>query len=322
MRVGVAGLGKMGSAMAARLNDAGADVVVWNRTGERAEATGLPIAATPRALAEQVDTVVTMLFDDAAVMQVYRGAAGLLEAAPGKLFIEMSTVRPVTHEHLAQNVLAGGGAYVECPVGGSTGPARSGKLLGLVGGEEVDVTRARPVLDLLCRRVEHVGKAGAGASAKLAINLPLLVFWQAFGEANALIRHLKLDSEFVVELFADTSGGANVLRARGPAIATALAGRDPGAPSFDIDSIRKDLGIMLAEARDQGFSLPVSERALAVFDEAARAGLGKRDCSLLPAYWAAKADQPADAGRLRKTPMRMTLEAPAGWRRCRAACWS
>jgi 3-hydroxyisobutyrate dehydrogenase len=295
MRVGVAGLGKMGSAMAARLKDAGADVVVWNRTRERADATGLPVADSPRALAEQVDTVITMLFDDPAVLQVFRGASGLLEAAPGKLFIEMSTVRPATHEHLADNVRRAGGAYVECPVGGSTGPARSGKLLGLVGGEDVDVTRARPVLDLLCRRVEHVGKVGAGASAKLAINLPLLVFWQAFGEANALIRHLKLDPEFVVELFADTSGGANVLKARGPAIAAALAGKDPGPPSFDVDSIRKDLRTMLAEAADHGFSLPVSERTLTAFDEAAASGLGKRDCSLLPAYWAAKADRPVDA---------------------------
>ena len=291
MRVGVAGLGKMGSAMAARLKESGVDVVVWNRTRERAEATGLPIADTPRALAEKVDTIVTMLFDDPAVLQVFRGAAGLLEAAPGKLFIEMSTVRPNTHEHLADNVRAAGGAYVECPVGGSVGPARAGKLLGLAGGDAIDLARARPVLDMLCRRVEHVGPAGAGASVKLAINLPLLVFWQAFGEANALIRHLGLDPEFLVELFADTSGGPNLLRTRGPAIAAALGGHDPGAPSFDVDSIRKDLRTMLAEAGDRGFALPVTAQALAAFDEAASAGLGKRDCTQLPAFWAAKADQ-------------------------------
>ncbi len=258
MRIGVAGLGKMGSAMAARLKEAGEDVVVWNRTRDRAEATGLPVADTPRALAEQVDTVVSMLFDDQAVLQVFRGASGLIEAAPGKMFIEMSTVRPGTHARLAEDVRNAGGAYVECPVGGSTGPARTGKLLGLAGGDPVDVTRARPVLDVLCRRVEHVGPVGAGASMKLAINLPLLVFWQAFGEANALIRHLHLDSEFLVALFSDTSGGANVLKARGPAIAAALSGRNPGIPSFDINSIRKDLQTMLAEARDHGFTLPVS----------------------------------------------------------------
>ncbi len=290
MRVGVAGLGKMGAAMAARLKEAGADVVVWNRSRERAEATGLPVAETPKALAEQVDTVVSMLFDDKAVMQVYRGASGLIEAARGKMFIEMSTVRPMVHEHLASDVGERGGMYVECPVSGSTGPARAGKLLGLAGGEAVDVTRARPVLDMLCRRVEHVGKIGAGSSMKLAVNLPLVVFWQAFGEANALIRHLKLDPEYIVELFTDTSGGANVLKTRGAALATALAGKPPVAPSFDVDSIRKDLGLMIAEARDHDYELPVSERTLEMFNQAAAAGLGPSDCTVLPAFWAAKAD--------------------------------
>jgi 3-hydroxyisobutyrate dehydrogenase len=153
------------------------------------------------------------------------------------------------------------------------------------------VTRARPVLDLLCRRVEHVGPVGAGASAKLAINLPLAVFWQAFGEAVGLIKHLNIDPEHLVELFADTSGGANVLKVRGPAIAKALAGGDPGGPTFDVDSIRKDLRTMIAEAESRGFELPVAARTLGAFDEAAQAGLGKKDCSLLPAFWAAKADR-------------------------------
>jgi 3-hydroxyisobutyrate dehydrogenase len=291
MRIGVAGLGKMGSAMAARLAEAGEEVVVWNRTRERAEATGLDVADCPCELAEQVETVITSLFDDAAVESVYRGPHGLHEKASGKLFVEMSTIRPGTQERMAQAVRAAGGAYVECPVGGTTGPARSGKLLGLMGGEEADVTRARPVLDLLCRRVEHVGPVGAGASAKLAINLPLAVFWQAFGEAVGLIKHLNIDPEHLVELFADTSGGANVLKVRGPAIAKALAGGDPGGPTFDVDSIRKDLRTMIAEAESRGFELPVAARTLGAFDEAAQAGLGKKDCSLLPAFWAAKADR-------------------------------
>lgn len=289
MRIGVAGLGKMGSAMAARLAEAGEDVVVWNRTRERAEATGLPVADCPRELAEEVETVITSLFDDAAVETVYRGPHGLLEAASGKLFIDMSTVRPETQVRLAIAIRGAGGTYVECPVGGTTGPARAGKLLGLAGGEEADVTRARPVLDLLCRRVAHLGPVGAGAAVKLAINLPLVAFWQAFGEANALIRHLRLDPEHVVELFADTSGGANVLKVRGPAIAAALAGKDPGGPTFDVDSMRKDLRTMIAEAASRGFDLPLASRTLEAFDQAAASGLGKKDCTMIPPFWAAKA---------------------------------
>ncbi len=133
----------------------------------------------------------------------------------GKLFIEMSTVRPETEQALAEKVRAKGAAIVECPVGGTTGPARDGKLFGFVGATDADFARAKPLLEQMCRRIEHVGPAGAGSRMKLAINLPLLVYWQAFGEALALVQPLKLDPKRVIDIFADTSGGPNVLKARG-----------------------------------------------------------------------------------------------------------
>src|SRR5260370_25150743 len=95
----------------------------------------------------------------------------------------MSAVRPENEQALAAKVSATGAALIECPVGGTTGPAKEGKLFGFVGGEAGDVARARPVLDQLCRRVEHVGAGGAGARMKLAINFPLLVYLQALGQA-------------------------------------------------------------------------------------------------------------------------------------------
>ena len=290
MRIGVAGLGKMGSAMTARLAEMGQVPKVWNRTRARAEATGFEVAETPRALAEVSDIILTSLFDEAAADAVFRGADGLLAAdLSGKLVIEMSTLRPHTQIALAEAVASRGGRAIECPVGGTTGPARSGKLLGMAGGEADDVARARPVLDLLCRRVEHIGPHGAAASMKLAINLPLMVFWQSFGEANALVRHLNLDPAWLVEFFGDTSGAPSVLKVRAPALAATLGGRDAGPPTFDIDSIRKDMRTMLEEAASRGVALPVTAEALACFDQASEAGLGERDCSVLPALWAAKA---------------------------------
>ena len=89
----------------------------------------------------------------------------------------------------------------------------------------------------------------------------------------------------MMDLFADTSGGPNVLKVRGPNIAKALAGQDPGPPAFDVDSIRKDLRTMLAEAGAKGFDLPLVARTLSIFDEAAEKGWGKRDGASLPAYW-------------------------------------
>src|SRR5207237_5287326 len=130
----------------------------------------------------------------------------MLPAMQGRLFIDMSTVRPEASKSLAARVKGAGGAFVECPVGGTVGPAKEGKLFGFVGGEPADVARAKPILDQMCRRVEHVGPVGAGSSFKLAINLPLVVYWQALGEALSIVGHLGVDPQRVMDILGDTSG--------------------------------------------------------------------------------------------------------------------
>jgi 3-hydroxyisobutyrate dehydrogenase len=282
----------MGAAMAQRLMSVGHDVTVWNRSAEKTKplaAAGATVAATARDLASASEVVITILTDAAAIEATYNGSAGLLAGdVKGKLFIEMSTVRPEAQEALVQKVKQKGAVLVDCPVGGSTAPAREGKLLGFVGGDAADVARAKPILDQLCRRVEHVGGVGSGARMKLAINLPLLVYWQALGEALLLIKSLGLDPSRVIDILSDTSGGPNVLKARGPAIANALQGREITPVTFDVDSIRKDLRTMIEEGRALGSPLPVTECALACFDEASKDGLGAKDASVLPARFAQK----------------------------------
>src|SRR5881409_1596827 len=283
MKIGMAGTGRMGAAIAQRLAGRGHQVTVWNRTADKARALGLDVADSATRLAEVSETLISILTDAAALESVY----GQLLAGDvkGKLFIEMSTVRPETEKRLAEKVKARGAAFVECPVGGTVGPAKEGKLFGFAGGEAADVARARPLLDQLCRRVEHVGPVGAGAAMKLAINLPLLVFWQAFGEALSLCEPLGLDPARLMDIFADTSGGPNVLKVRGPAIAAALQGKETTPVTFDVDLIRKDLRTMLDEATALGVTLPVSSRALECYDEVAREGFGASDATMLPAQW-------------------------------------
>ena len=290
MKIGIAGTGRMGAAIATRLLGLGHEVSVWNRSAAKTRPladAGARAADTPQRLARESEAVVTILTDDAAIEGVYGGKDGLLAAdVAGKLFVEMSTVRPDTERALAAKVRARGAALVECPVGGTVGPAKDGRLFGFVGGELADVARARPLLEQLCRRVEHVGPVGAGAAMKLAINLPLMVYWQALGEALSLIRPLALDPARVIDILGDTSGAPNVLKARGATIAAALAGTPPGAVTFDVDSMRKDVRAMLDEAQALGRSLPVTERALECFDRAAREGLGAADCSMVSVHWA------------------------------------
>ena len=289
MKIGLAGTGRMGAAIVARLMEKGHELTVWNRSADKVKPlvdAGAKGAATPKALAEQSELIITILSNAEAIDAIYGGAAGLLAGnVKGKLFVEMSTVRPEAEVALAAKVQAAGAALIDCPVGGTTGPAREGKLLGFVGGSDADVTRAKPVLDQMCRRVEHVGKIGAGASMKLAINLPLLVYWQTLGEALSLIQPLGLDPARVMDILSDTSGGPNMLKNRAPAIAKVLGGEEIGPPTMDIDLMRKDIRTMLDEAKSLGVSLPVTERALGVFDDAAKAGMGGADAIRMPAHW-------------------------------------
>jgi 3-hydroxyisobutyrate dehydrogenase len=289
MRIGVAGIGRMGGAIAARLVEVGHELTVWNRTADKVRPlvdAGAKAAGTPAKLAARVEAVITILTNREALAAVFDGPDGLLAAdAKGRLFIEMSTVRPEDQGALAEKVRDRGGIFVECPVGGTVGPARQGKLLGVAGAAREDFERAKPLLEQMCRRVELVGPVGAGASMKLALNLPLLVYYQALAEAYTLCRHLSLDNAWLMAFLSETSGGPNVLKTRGPAIAAALEGKDPGAPTFDIDLVRKDLSTMLAEAEARGVTLPLVERTHAICDEAAKEGWGQRDSAWLPAYW-------------------------------------
>jgi 3-hydroxyisobutyrate dehydrogenase len=286
MKIGMAGTGKMGAAMAGRLASLGHEIMVWNRTADKARALGFKMAESPAKLAEASETVISMLTDAAAVESVY--AQMLAGSVKGKLFIEMSTVRPEVSRRVSSLVKQKQAAFVECPVGGTIGPAKEGKLFGFAGGEDADVARAKPVLDQLCRRVEHVGPAGAGASMKLAINLPLLVYWQALGEALSLIKNLRLDPARAMDILGDTSGAPRMLANRGPAIANALAGKEGGAVTVNIDTMKKDLSEMVAEARSLGWSAPVAEAALRSFTRASQSGLGAKDCVMLPVDWSAK----------------------------------
>lgn len=290
MKIGIAGTGRMGEAIGMRLMGLGHELTVWNRTPEKTKSlagAGAKVAASPAALADAVEVIITILTDAKAIAALYHGARGLLSGnVAGKLFIEMSTVQPEVEVALGAKVRPKGAVLVECPVGGTTSPAREGKLFGFAGAADADMARARPILESLCRRLEHVGPVGAGSRMKLAINLPLYVYWQALGEALLLCRPLGLEPERLMSILADTSGGANVLKVRGGMVAAQMSGQDPGPVNMAVDLVCKDLKTMIAEAKALGGTLPAAEAALRCFEEAARSGLGEKDQTTLPARWA------------------------------------
>jgi len=296
MKIGIAGMGRMGTAMAMRLLEQGHEITVWNRTPEKTAAAaraGAAVVPTPAALASACDRIITILTNAAAMEAVYTGKDGLLSGnVRGKLLIEMSTVRGDDHRALAPKAAAKGAALIECPVSGTVKPAREGTLVGFAGGTPEAFTEAQPLLEQLCRRVELIGAMGSGASMKLAVNLILIVFWQALAEACSLMESVPIEPERLIDLLADSNIGANILKVRGASVAAALEGKDTGAAraSFDVDFMRKDLRDMLEEAKALGISLPVAMGTLKCFDEASGAAFGKIDGTQYPAWWISHAE--------------------------------
>jgi 3-hydroxyisobutyrate dehydrogenase len=289
LRIGIPGTGKMGTAIAGRLLKFGHEVTVWNRTPAKVAAlvaAGAKGAATATQLAEGSDIVMTILTDAAAIDSVYLGPAGLLAGnVSGKLFVEMSTVAPDTERNLAEKVRAKGAAFIDSPVGGTVGPASEGKLYAFMGGDAADVARIKPLFEVLCRRMEHMGPVGAGAAMKLAANLTTQVWWQTFGEALTLLEPLNIEPQRLMDIFLDTSGATTVLNHRQHDIVDGLLGKELRV-NFDIESVRKDMRTMIADATARGRHLPVTERVVEVLDQTIKDGNGKRDCSLLPALQA------------------------------------
>jgi 3-hydroxyisobutyrate dehydrogenase len=290
MRIGIAGIGNMGSSIGARLIELGHTLTVWNRTAEKTNAladAGAAVARSPAELTSSVDIVITLLIDTAAIDAVYNGPHGLLAGdARGKLFIEMSTVTPESQVALAEKVRAKGAAFVECPVSGSVIPARAGKLLGLMGAEPADAARARPLLEQMCRRVMHAGPVGSGALLKLAVNLPLMIYWQALGEQLSLCKTLTIDPTELLDFLSETSGAATVLKQRMPGIVAKMKNEPSDIRTFSLEGGIKDVKQMLAEGDKRGLDLPLLKQTLACYEEAYRHVGGKEEVSNNSVYWA------------------------------------
>jgi aspartyl-tRNA(Asn)/glutamyl-tRNA(Gln) amidotransferase subunit A len=297
MVIGLCGTGKMGAAMGERLLDVGHELVVWNRTAARAApllARGARQVTTPAALVADCEAVLLMLFDDAAVEQVYGGEQGLLSAPlAGRLVVDMSTVLPGTAAEMARRVAAARGRFVECPVGGTVAPACEGQLLGMAGGEAGAVRAAWPLLTQLCRRVEHVGEAGCGAAMKLAINLPLIVYWEAVGESLALSAGAGIPATLAADLLADSAGAIAMARARLPAVLERLHGGPAGPAHFALGACAKDLRLAVQVARERGATAPVARAALDSYRQAVEAGWGDADFPMQAAWRAGRSASPA-----------------------------
>jgi 3-hydroxyisobutyrate dehydrogenase len=196
VRIAVLGAGALGGAMAARLGETGHEVRLWNRTRERAraaaaQARGVTAVNTATEAVSGASAVITVLRDGDAVAGVMTDAIGAFDE--GAVWIQASTVGPRSARALADLALEHGVAYLDAPVSGSTTPARAGKLVWLVAGEDAALSRARPVLDALGSSVLHVGTGVEGSSLKLAVNAWMTAATVAMSDVLSLCDALGID---------------------------------------------------------------------------------------------------------------------------------
>jgi len=283
--IGIIGLGNMGHAVARRLGAEGENLTVWNRSAEKADGlSGVDIAATPADVVKSSDVILCLLANDEANEAVYFSEHGILSTAlSGKVIVDLCTMAPTRAQELEAAVVDRQGLFLECPVGGTIGPALEGKLLGLAGGSSEAFSSAKPVLEKLTRRLEHFGPVGTGAAMKLSINLPLMVYWSALGEALGIAMAHQVDPSLALDVLSDSSGAIGAAKNRVPPIRDLVVDGQHGAANFSLENAIKDMELMVATASGHGGASEVVSMALARSKQAQREGFAELDCSMVAA---------------------------------------
>lgn len=283
MNIGVVGLGRMGAAMCQRLRQNGCNVTAWDRNGATMPplaAAGVTLVPNARAVAAQADIVISIITADSGVRRIFNGPDGFLSGdVSGKLFIEMSTLQPMTARELAPQVEAKGARLIESPVLGTIPQVRDGKLFALVGGKDEDVARARPVLELLTRRIMHMGPAGSGYAMKLAVNLGLGAYIQAISESLALGMQQGLGLDAMLDVLQEAPYASGWMKSK-----IGVIKGEPPEMTLDIRTLRKDIMSAVATGAVSGVPMPLSAGTLAALSAAVAAGKGSGDLGEMPKF--------------------------------------
>ena len=276
--VGFIGLGIMGKPMAENLIEAGYDLVVYNRTREKAEELdGATVADSPKEVAEQSDIVITMLPDSPQVEEVLAGEEGVFEGIrEGALLVDMSTISPVVTEELSEKVREQGASMLDAPVSGGDVGAIEGTLAIMVGGSEEDFERALPPFEVMGGTVTHVGPSGTGQIVKAANQIVVALTIEAVSEALVLGSKGGVAPEKILDVLGGGLAGNKVMEAKREKLLEHSF--DPG---FRIELHHKDLGIALAAGREYGATLPVTAVVDQMLQDLEMRGRGDRDHSAI-----------------------------------------
>ena len=278
MKIGFIGLGIMGSRMAANLQKAGHQLVVYNRTPNKAEALvaqGAILADSPEGVAQECRLLFTMLATPEAVEEAAIGDRGFLKTLPGNsLWVDCSTVNPSFTLKMAQHAQKMGQRFIDAPVAGSLVPAEKGELVFMVGGEEEDVNQVRELFVIMGKATIHVGTVGKGTSMKIVTNMLLAQAMVAFAEALRLGTALGISEEMLCQTLLNGPTAAPFLKMKEPK----LLNRD-FSPEFPLEWMHKDLQLVSVTAYEQAVALPSLHTTKEIYALAKQYGLSQEDFS-------------------------------------------
>jgi 3-hydroxyisobutyrate dehydrogenase-like beta-hydroxyacid dehydrogenase len=280
-RVGVAGLGIMGSAMAARLLGAGYPVSVYNRTAERSArlvAMGAQAVSTASKLSEACDVILIVVSDETALLDVLTGSEGILESASSSLtIVNLSTVSPAATARVMHECEVRKLGFIDCPVSGSKPQAESGELVLLAAGDEAKIQTLAPLLSVIGKRIIYAGAAGRGTALKLAVNLMLAHLAASLAEGVRFCEAVDIDPALLIEALSSAPAlNAGYFQGKGK---KTLA--NDWSPQFPLKHMLKDVRLALDQAQEQ---LPIAHAIEELFAKAASEGHAEEDiCSVIGA---------------------------------------
>ena len=281
-RIGFIGLGIMGKPMAGHLLAAGYEIVAHSRTRQKVEDLcaanpGASAASSPREVAEQATTIITMLPDSPDVHQVVFGADGLADSMrEGSLLIDMSTINPATAVEIAEKLGEKGVATLDAPVSGGEAGAVNATLSIMVGGDQAAFDRAMPLFQVMGKTIVLMGGSGAGQTTKACNQIMVALHYAAASEALVLGSKAGVDPVKMVQVLGGGLAASRVLELKGQKMID-----HDFQPGFRIDLHRKDLAIALAAGKREGVPLLATAVVDQLFQAASAAGRGGLDHSAL-----------------------------------------
>ncbi len=279
-RIGIVGVGLLGSAVASRLLQSGFEVTGYDTRPEQVEALrsrGLQAATSIAEVAEGADAVFTILPSLESVEATVRGAGGLIETATSDAtIIQMSTISPELTRRLGEAATARGLGYLDAPMSGTSAMVARGDCTIIAGGDPTRVQRCGPIFDAIARRTVYVGTVGMATLAKLATNLLVGLHTVALAEALVLGAKGGLSPAQLLDVLSDSAGASKMVEVRGPLMAARSF-----EPQATVEMFVKDFKLMLEEGHHLRAALPLTSLALQLCTAAVAAGRGEEDLAAI-----------------------------------------